>query len=83
MVQAAGGRVMEWGIFSWSILEPLVPTEHPTVCLSVVADHNHTFITKYPSSNGFFQNNVPSNKEFAELLNQSSFWGDAVKGFHH
>lgn len=65
MVQAAGGRVMVWGIFSWSILEPLVPTECPlntTVCLSVVVDHNHTFITKYPSSNGFFQNNVPSNK---------------------
>lgn len=35
MVQAAGGRVMVWGIFSWSILEPLVPTERPlntTVC---------------------------------------------------
>ncbi len=27
-VQAGGGGVMVWGIFSWHTLDPLVPTEH-------------------------------------------------------
>lgn len=27
-VQAAGGDVMVWGIFSWHALGPLIPTEH-------------------------------------------------------
>ncbi len=27
-VQAAGGGVMVWGIFSWHTLCPLVPIEH-------------------------------------------------------
>ncbi len=53
-VQAGGGGVMVWGIFSWHTLDPLVPIEH---CLntaayrSIVADHVHPFITTvYPSS---------------------------------
>jgi len=55
-VQAAGGGLMVWGIFSWHTLGPLVPTEHrlnTTAYLSIVADHAHPFITKvYPSSDG-------------------------------
>ncbi len=47
-VQAAGGGVMVWGIFSWHTLGPLVPIEHrlnATVYLSIVADHVHPFMT--------------------------------------
>ncbi len=54
MVQAGGGGVMVWGIFSWHTLGPLVPIEHcsnTTVYLSIVADHVHLFMTTvYPSS---------------------------------
>ncbi len=44
MVQAGGGGVMVWRIFSWHTLGPLVPTEHrlnATAYLSIVADHVH------------------------------------------
>ncbi len=47
-VQAAGGGVMVWGIFSWHTLGPLVPIEHrlnTTDYLSIVADHVHPFMT--------------------------------------
>ncbi len=53
-VQAGGGGVMVWGIFSWHTLGLLVPIEHrlnPTAYLSIVADHVHPFMTTvYPSS---------------------------------
>ncbi len=53
-VQASGGSVMVWGIFSWYTLGPLVPIEHclnATAYLSIVADHVRPFITTvYPSS---------------------------------
>ncbi len=55
-VQAGGGGVMVWGIFSWHTLGPLVPVEHclnATAYLSIVADHVHHFMTTvYPSSDG-------------------------------
>ncbi len=47
-VQAAGGSVMVWGIFSWHTLGLLVQIEHrlnATVYLSIVADHVHPFMT--------------------------------------
>ncbi len=54
MVQAGGGVVMVWGIFSWHTLGPLVSIEHrlnTTAYLSIVADHGHPFMTTvYPSS---------------------------------
>ncbi len=54
MVQAAGGGVMVWGVFSWHTLGLLVPIEHrlnTTVYLSIVADHVHPFMTTVsPSS---------------------------------
>ncbi len=54
MVQAGGGSLMVWGIFSWHTLGPLVPIKHclnTTVYLSIVADHVHPFMTTvYPSS---------------------------------
>ncbi len=64
MVQAAGGGVMVWSLFSWHTLGPLVPTEHrlnATAYLSIVADHVHLFMTiVYPSSNDYFQqDNTP------------------------
>ncbi len=47
-VQAAGGGVMVWGIFSWHTLGLLVPIEHrlnTTAYLSIVVDHVHPFMT--------------------------------------
>ncbi len=40
-VQAGGGGVLMWGIFSWHTLEPLVPIVHlnATAYLSIVADY--------------------------------------------
>ncbi len=56
-VQAAGGGVMVWGIFSWHTLGPLVPIGrnlNTTACLSIVADHVHPVMTTvYPSSDGY------------------------------
>uniref|UniRef100_A0AAR2INL3 Tc1-like transposase DDE domain-containing protein n=1 Tax=Pygocentrus nattereri TaxID=42514 RepID=A0AAR2INL3_PYGNA len=58
-VQAGGGGVMVWEIFSWHTLGPLVPIEHclnAAAYLSIVADHVHPFMTTvYPSSDGYFQ----------------------------
>ncbi len=54
MVQAGGGGVMVWGIYSWHTLGPLVPIDYrlnTTAYLSIVADHVHPFMTTvYPSS---------------------------------
>ena len=66
-VQAGGGGVMVWGIFSWHSLGPLVPIEHrcnATAYLSIVADHVHPFMTTmYPTSDGYFQqDNAPCHK---------------------
>ncbi len=47
-VQAGGGGVMVWGIFSWHTLGPLLPIEHrlnTTAYLSIVADRVHPFMT--------------------------------------
>ncbi len=58
-VQAGGGGVMVWGIFSWHTLGHLVPIKHilnTTAYLSIVADHVHPFMTTvYPSSDDYFQ----------------------------
>ncbi len=67
VVQAGGGGVMVWGIFSWHTLGPLVPIDHhlnATAYLSIVADHIHPFmITVYPSSDDYFQqDNAPCHK---------------------
>ncbi len=66
MVQAGGGGLMVWGIFSWHTLGPLVPIENllnATAYLSIVADHVHPFMTTvYPSSDVYFQqDNAPYN----------------------
>ncbi len=58
-VQADGGGVMVWGIFSWHTLGPLVPIEHQlnaTAYLSIVANHVHPFMTTvYPCWWCYFQ----------------------------
>ncbi len=47
-VQAGGGGVMVWGIFSWHTLGHHV---NATAYLSIVTDHVHPFMTTvYPSS---------------------------------
>jgi len=48
MLQAGGGGVMVWGIFSWHTLGLLVPIEHCLIVsayMSSVADHVHPFMT--------------------------------------
>ncbi len=67
MVQAGGGGVMVWGIFSWHTLGLLVLIEHrlnATAYLSIVVDHVHPFMTTvYPSSDVYFQqDNAPWHK---------------------
>ncbi len=66
-IQATGGGVIVWGIYSWHTLYPLVQFEHrlnATAYLSIVADHVHPFMTTvYPSSDGYFQqDNAPCHK---------------------
>ncbi len=66
-VQAGGGGVMVWGIFSWHNLGLLVPIEcnlNTTAYLSIVADQVDPFMTTvYPSSDGYFQqDNAPCHK---------------------
>ncbi len=63
-VQAGGGGVMVWGIFSWHALGFLVPIEHhlnAKTSLSIVSDYVHPFMTTvYLSSDGYFQqDNAP------------------------
>ncbi len=65
-VQAGGGGVMVWGIFSWCTLGLLAPIEHrlnTTVYLSIVADHVHPFMTTvYHLLMYFQQDNAPCHK---------------------
>ncbi len=66
-VQAGGGGVMVWGIFSWHTSGPLVPIEHSlnaTAYRSIVYDHFHPLMTTVsPSSDGYFQqDNAPCQK---------------------
>ncbi len=71
-VQAGGGGVMVWGIFSWHTLGSLVPIErclNATAYLSIVTDHVYPFMTtEYPSSDGYFQqDNAPCQKSSNHL----------------
>jgi len=58
-VQAGGGGVMVWLMFSWHTLGPSVPIGHRLIdheLLSIVSDHVHPFMAfMYPFSDGFFQ----------------------------
>ncbi len=69
-VQAAGGGVMVWGIFSLHTLCPLVPIGHclnDKAYLSIVADHVHPFMTTvYHLLMYFQQDNAPCHK--AQLI---------------
>jgi len=73
-VQAGGGGVIGWGIFSWHTLGPLVPVEpclNTTAYLSIVADHVHPFMTTvYLSSDGYIQQDTaPCHK--AQIISDS------------
>jgi len=63
-VQAGGGGVMVWGMFSWQNLVPIGHRLNATAYLSIVSDHVHPFMdTMYPFSDGYFQeNNGPCHK---------------------
>jgi len=66
-VQAGGGGVILWGMFSLHTFGLLVPIGHrlnATAYLSIVSVHVHPFMaTMYPSSDGYFQqDNAPCHK---------------------
>ncbi len=84
-VQAGGGGVIVWGIFSWHTLGPLVPTEHclnTTAYLSIVSDHVHPFMTTvYPSADGYFQqDNAPCHK--AQIISDMTMSSPQSNGLH-
>jgi len=63
-VQAGGGGVMVWGMFSWLTLVPIGHRLNVTAYLTIASDHVHPFMaTMYPSSDGYFQqDNAPCHK---------------------
>ena len=66
-LQAGGGGVMVWGVFSWDTLCPLIKVEqrlNATGYLNIFANQVHPFMAAmYPSANGFLQqNNSPCHK---------------------
>ncbi len=71
-VQADGGGVMVWGVFSWYTLGLLVPIEHrlnTTAYLSIVADHVHPFMsTVNPSSDGYFKQDKAQSSNHLRLV---------------
>nr|KAF6369233.1 hypothetical protein mMyoMyo1_010611 [Myotis myotis] len=63
-LQAGGGSVMVWGMFSWHDLGLLIHVEQrltSTTYLSIVADQVHPImLMAYPNGDGFFQqDNAP------------------------
>nr|KAF6387344.1 hypothetical protein mMyoMyo1_007853 [Myotis myotis] len=63
-LQAGGGSVMVWGMFSWHDLGPLIHVEqclNSTTYLSIIADQVHPIMSMaYPNGDGFFQqDNAP------------------------
>nr|KAF6330375.1 hypothetical protein mMyoMyo1_012365 [Myotis myotis] len=63
-LQAGGGSVMVWGMFSWHDLGPLIRVEqrlNSTTYLSIIADQVHPImLMAYPNGDGFFQqDNAP------------------------
>nr|KAF6360105.1 hypothetical protein mMyoMyo1_011063 [Myotis myotis] len=58
-LQAGGGSVMVWGMFSWHDLGPLIHVEqrpNSTTYLSIIADQVHPImLMAYPNGDGFFQ----------------------------
>ena len=66
-LQAGGGGVMVWGVFSWHTLGLLIKVEqhlNATGYLNIIANQVHPFMTAvYPSANGFLQqDNAPCHK---------------------
>ncbi len=75
-VQAGGGGVMVWGIFSWYTLGPLVPIEHrlnATSYLSIVADHPF-MTTVNPSSDGYIKQDKAQNSNHLRLVSWTWQW---------
>nr|KAF6310702.1 hypothetical protein mMyoMyo1_008760 [Myotis myotis] len=63
-LQAIGGSVMVWGMFSWHDLGSLIHVEqhlNSTTYLSIIADQVHPIMLMvYPNGDGFFQqDNAP------------------------
>ncbi len=89
-VQAGGGGVKLWGIFSWHTLGPFEPAEHrsnATADLSAVAEHVRLFMTAVrSSSNGYFQQNNASRHKaqiISNTITSSRDLGPTERQFHH
>ena len=58
-LQAGGGNVIVWGMFSWHSLGPLIRVhgrQNKTSYLNIVADQVHpVMLMIYPNGNGYFQ----------------------------
>ncbi len=77
-VQAGGGGVMVWGIFSWHTLGPLILIKHhlnATAYLSVVADHVHPFMTTvHPSSDATSSRIMSQSSNHLRLVSWAWQW---------
>ncbi len=77
-VQAGGGGVMVWGIFSWHTLGPLILIEHrlnATAYLSIVADHVHPFMTTVnPSSDATSSRIMSQSSNHLRLVSWTWQW---------
>ena len=74
-VQAAGGGVMVWGMFSWQTLGPSIPNDQrlkATASLNIVADPVHPFMaTRGPTGEWM---GAP-NKLATELIGRHTAYG--------
>lgn len=66
-LQAGGGNVMVWGMFSWYCMGPLIPVPQRLNAqgyLSIIADQVHPFMSMvYSGGDGYFQqDNAPCHK---------------------
>uniref|UniRef100_A0A803K269 Tc1-like transposase DDE domain-containing protein n=1 Tax=Xenopus tropicalis TaxID=8364 RepID=A0A803K269_XENTR len=83
-VQAGGGGVMVWGMFSWHTSGPLVPIGHrlnATAYQSIVSDHASARKLNMRRNFIFQHDNGPKNtsKSTKEWLHRKKFWNGPAR----